>query len=78
MFYTQQLSPTVTAGFAATGNFGLSESYDNNWVGRYYIQESTLLGLSLLPSIAWKASPEFSLGGESQYHLWHLPQSIGG
>lgn len=62
MFYTQQLSPTVTAGFAATGNFGLTESYDNNWVGRYYIQESTLLGLSLLPSIAWKVSPEFSLG----------------
>ncbi|MCC7221941.1 MAG: outer membrane protein transport protein [Candidatus Contendobacter sp.] len=62
MFYTQQLSPTVTAGFAATGNFGLSESYDSNWVGRYYLQESTLLGLSLLPSIAWQVSPEFSLG----------------
>ena len=69
MFYTQQLSPTVTAGFAATGNFGLAESYDSNWVGRYYLQESTLLGVSLLPSIAWQVSPEFSLGRSTTSYL---------
>ena len=49
-------------GIASTGNFGLAESYDSHWVGRYYIQESTLLGVSLLPSIAWRVSPELSLG----------------
>ena len=62
LFYTQRLSPELTVGIASTGNFGLAESYDSNWVGRYYIQESTLLGLSLLPAISWQVSPEFSLG----------------
>lgn len=62
LFYTQRLSPELTVGVASTGNFGLAESYDSHWVGRYYIQESTLLGVSLLPAIAWQVSPELSLG----------------
>jgi long-chain fatty acid transport protein len=46
-----------------TGNFGLSEKYDDNWVGRYYVQEATLLGMSFLPSIAYKVNDKFSVGG---------------
>jgi long-chain fatty acid transport protein len=33
------------------------------WVGRYYVQESTLLGMSLLPSAAYRVTDKFSLGG---------------
>jgi len=62
LFYTQRISPDLSFGFAATGNFGLSQSFDSDWVGRYYIQEGTLLGVSLLPSLAWKLNPEFSVG----------------
>ena len=35
-------------------NFGAPLEYDENWVGRYYVQETTLLGISFLPSIAYK------------------------
>jgi long-chain fatty acid transport protein len=45
------------------GNFGLSQKYDDNWVGRYYVQEATLIGMSLLPSIAYKVNDKFSVGG---------------
>ncbi len=62
LFYTQRISPELTVGFASTGNFGLAESFDNDWAGRYYIQESTLIGASLLPSIAWQVNPQLSLG----------------
>jgi long-chain fatty acid transport protein len=61
-FLTHAMSPKVTLGFAATGNFGLAETYDDGWVGRYYIQSGTLLGVSLLPSVAYKASDKVSLG----------------
>jgi long-chain fatty acid transport protein len=55
-------SPDLKFGFAMAGNFGLSEKYDDDWVGRYYVQEATLLGMSLLPSIAYKANDKLSLG----------------
>src|SRR5262245_49589902 len=56
------VSPELKLGIAVTGNYGLTEKYNNNWVGRYYVQEGTLLGVSLLPSIAYKVTDKLSLG----------------
>jgi long-chain fatty acid transport protein len=61
-FYSYSASPDLKLGFAATGNFGLALKYDSDWAGRYYVQEGTLIGLSLLPSIAYRVSPQLSLG----------------
>lgn len=61
-FITHQVSPDVTVGMGMAGNFGLAEEYDNNWTGRYYVQKATLIGLSFLPSIAFKATDKLSLG----------------
>jgi hypothetical protein len=55
-FMSFSASPDLKFGFAMAGNFGLSEKYDDNWVGRYPVQEATLLGMSLLPSIAYKVN----------------------
>ena len=62
-FFSYSVSPNLNFGFGMAGNFGLSEKYDDNWVGRYYIQELTLIGMSLLPSIAYKVNDKFSVGG---------------
>ena len=56
------MSPDVKLGFALAGNFGGTLKYDNNWVGRYYVQETWILGISFLPSIAWKVNDKLSLG----------------
>ena len=61
-FVSFSASPDLKLGFAIAGNFGLSQQYDSNWVGRYYVQEATLIGLSLLPSIAYRVSESLSLG----------------
>jgi long-chain fatty acid transport protein len=45
-----------------TGNFGGVENYDDRWVGRYYVQETKLVGLSFLPSIAYKVTDKLSSG----------------
>jgi len=61
-FFSHAVSPDLKVGFAMTGNFGAPLEYDENWVGRYYVQEATLIGMSLLPSIAYKATDKLSLG----------------
>jgi long-chain fatty acid transport protein len=61
-FFSYSVSPALKLGLAMTGNFGAPLQYDDSWAGRYYVQEATLLGLSFLPSIAYKATDKLSLG----------------
>ena len=43
-------------------NFGLAEEYDSDWAGRYYVQKAALIGMSVMPSVAFKLSDKVSLG----------------
>lgn len=61
-FFSYSVSPDLKLGFAAAGNFGAPLKYDNDWAGRYYIQSTTLLGVSLLPTVAYRVSDKLSLG----------------
>ncbi len=62
MFYSHSVSPDFKIGLAITGNFGSVVEYDKGWAGRYRAQEGTLLGLSFLPSAAWRFNENLSLG----------------
>lgn len=75
-FMTHRLSPKLALGFAATGNFGLAESYDEGWAGRYYIQEATLLGVSLLPAVAWQVSETVSAGAAANLMYGVLNEKV--
>ncbi len=61
-FLSYSVSPELKLGLALTGNFGLGLKYDDDWVGRYYVQQATLIGMSILPSIAYKVNDKLSLG----------------
>lgn len=61
-FVSHSVSPDLKLGIAFTGNFGLTQKYNSGWVGRYYAQESTLLGVSVLPSVAYRLDDRLSLG----------------
>ena len=61
-FLSYSVSPDLKLGFAMTGNFGGVVEYDDEWVGRYYVQQTKLVGLSLVPAIAYKATDKLSLG----------------
>ena len=61
-FLSYSLFPKLNLGFALTGNFGAAVKYDDDWVGRYYVKETTLLGISFLPSIAYQVTDKLSLG----------------
>ncbi len=62
VFYSHSVSPDVKVGLAVTGNFGSAVEYDSGWVGRYRAQEGTLLGVSILPSVAWRVDEHLSVG----------------
>lgn len=61
-FVSHRVAPQLAVGFGLAGNFGLSLEYDDHWVGRYYGREATLLGLSLLPSVAYLVNDRLSVG----------------
>lgn len=61
-----------------TGNFGLALRYDSDWVGRYYAQEATLLGMSLLPSVAYQVNEKLSLGASLNLMYGALKTADGG
>jgi long-chain fatty acid transport protein len=62
LFLTHSVSRDLKIGFGATGNFGSSLKYDDSWAGRYYVRQATLIGASLLPSIAYRLNEHLSLG----------------
>ncbi|EJM56047.1 OmpP1/FadL family transporter, partial [Pseudomonas sp. GM48] len=51
-----------SVGFGQYGDFGLAVNYDNDWSGRYFTQNSSLLGLSLVPSVAYRFNEQWSVG----------------
>ena len=76
-FYsTFAITPTIVAGIAAAGTFGTKLGYDAGWVGRYYAQEATLIGLSTMPSIAWKPVEQFSVGASLHVMYGVLKEKI--
>jgi long-chain fatty acid transport protein len=44
------------------GNFGLALDYDDDWAGRYFTQESAVLGISFQPTFAYKVTDALSVG----------------
>jgi len=74
-FYSHSISPELKVGVALTGNFGGVVEYNNSWVGRYYVQQTEIVGLSLVPSIAYKVNDKHSLGaGVNAMHGYYENQ----
>ena len=61
-YVSHQLDEKWTVGFGAYGGFGDELEYKNDWAGRYMIQKDTLVGASLVPSVAYKLNDQWSFG----------------
>jgi long-chain fatty acid transport protein len=60
-FLTHSVSPDLALGFAVAGNFGSMLDYDEDWVGRYRVVSADLLGVSVMPSVAYQVTDKLSL-----------------
>jgi len=62
LYYVHNLMPKLKVGVSATGYFGLGLEYENDWVGRYYVQEIKLQALGIQPAVAYQATDWLSVG----------------
>jgi len=61
-YLSHQASDKMSLGLGLLSNFGLGMDYEDDWVGRYYVQDITMIGVSVVPSVAFRLSESFSLG----------------
>jgi len=62
LYYVHSISPDLKAGIGVLGYFGLSQDYGDSWVGRYYVENNALQGITFQPSVACKVTDKLSLG----------------
>jgi long-chain fatty acid transport protein len=62
LFYVHPVNEKLAFGLAVTGYFGLALDYQDNWVGRYYVQDTTLQAAAIQPAIAWQVNDQLSVG----------------
>jgi long-chain fatty acid transport protein len=62
LYYVHNLMPKLKIGVSAVGYFGLGLEYENDWVGRYYVQEITLQALGIQPAVAYQVTDWLSFG----------------
>jgi long-chain fatty acid transport protein len=62
LFVVAPIGEKVRIGLGTLSYFGLAEDYNDNWVGRYYVQKSTLIGMTVTPSISYEATDWLSIG----------------
>ena len=43
--------------------FGLATEYDSTWQGRYHAIKSEIKSVNINPAVAWRVSPQLSIGG---------------
>jgi len=61
-FYSHSISDDLKVGLAFYGTFGLSLDFNDNWAGRNLVTETTLMGLTLQPTVAYRLNDQWSIG----------------
>lgn len=61
-FYVHSFSDDFKLGVGVLGYFGLGLDFGDKWVGRYYVTEGGMQGMTFIPSVAYRINDKFSLG----------------
>lgn len=75
-FISHELDDRSTIGFGMYGNFGLALDYDDDWAGRYFTQESAIIGVSFQPTYAYKISDDLSIGFGPRFMLGYFRTEV--
>ena len=62
-YYVVNLDNGLALGLGVNAPFGFTTDYDATWVGRYHALKSSVISANINPSVAYRFSPYFSLGG---------------
>jgi long-chain fatty acid transport protein len=76
LFVVAPLGEKWRIGLGTLSYFGLAEEYNDDWVGRYYLRQSALLGMSVMPSISYQATDWLSIGAGLNAMYGYLDSDI--
>lgn len=78
-FYSQRLNDDFYAGIGMYGNYGLGIDF-GNWAGDRLIKKSTMVAMTLSPSLAYKLNDRVSVGGSVNvnYGFLSLTRNVDG
>lgn len=78
VYYLHNLSPDVKIGLGVLSYFGLGLDYGDSWSGRYYLEDTMLVGLTLMPSISYRMNESFSFGAgiNAMYGMFENSSSV--
>ena len=62
LFWAQQVTDVVAVGVDVFSYFGSALNFDEGFVGRYNVDETLLLGFSLMPAVSFQITDWFALG----------------
>jgi len=62
LYYVHPVNDRLRLGVSLNGYFGLALDYEDDWVGRYYVQDTTLQAAAIQPAVAWKVNDWLSVG----------------
>ena len=62
VFYSDKVTDELSWGIGFFVPFGLSSDYDNDFVGRYFADETAIQVLSLQPTLGYKLNEQWSVG----------------
>ena len=60
LFWAQRVSDVVAVGMGAFSYFGSSLEFDQDFVGRYDVEKSLILGFSLMPAVSFQITDWFA------------------
>jgi long-chain fatty acid transport protein len=75
-FISHSLDDRSSIGFGMYGNFGLALDYDDDWAGRYFAQESAIIGVSFQPTYAYKITDDLSVGLGPRFMLGYFRTEV--
>ncbi len=71
-FYVHSLGKDFKVGLGVLSNFGLGMKYDEGFVGRYYVKQAALVGITFAPVASYRVSEQFSIGGGPNIMVGYL------
>jgi long-chain fatty acid transport protein len=77
LFYAHSLDEKFAFGFNMFSISGAALDYDNDWAGRFFVQDITLLTLTFNPSLAYKMTDELSVAAGFGAMYGSLEMDVG-
>lgn len=76
LYYAYSLAPNIKLGVSVTSPFGGEMTYEDRWVGRFYVQQVTFYTINLNPSIAWQINDWAAIGAGVSAEYLNLQETV--